>query len=429
MSNYFLIKGPLGGFFLCYRSYTERTLAKGVVAYQKILKKRDNVIVVSLDERYWGTRKREMIEFLEEKGMSHYTTVFIGDYPKSEKENIYRLFPKCVFIGTAKIEQVASANEREWIRQCIVAMENSPECILGQIETRMNLKGSKLLQEQNEIKLKEAQDALRNYTPSSVSGVSYNIETIRNMKWIESIEETDGDSLVLRTTAMACSHVPNISNYMYIDDIKTNSIAYKIAKYQFLGKKFIVMPNEYIIPTNFNIFGRKIDDITVTENPSIRKLIEKYLWFHGTACHIGHGHICSGEFATAISQAPKTGMDLFLLNFEAFLRSINLTDSAGRRCFYLPMGDNEGNIEVWPALEASIKKGHGESLNTLVRTTDGFEEFLKRGEIHSLNLTSDDCSGWLSGYYEIGEAACLDLIKQREPHVYEEIMRMRGCEV
>lgn len=194
-------------------------------------------------------------------------------------------------------------------------------------------------------------------------------------------------------------------------------------KYQMLGKYFIVLPDYYIISNNFNIRGERNDRYPKTR---VRNVMIKNTYFHGMACHIGNGQACVGELGAAISGASKNGLDMLLMSFEVYLRSINLPDAAGQRYFVLPMGDENGNIEVWPYVE-DIAKRNNVSLKDLDRTIEGYEKLLSNPTMANMcesygKYFDGSCESWSEQMQESNLKQCLDLIHQREPDVYEKIM-------
>lgn len=314
-----------------------------------------------------------------------------------------------------------SLNDMAWTKEIARKMLNNNKFLLGQISLRRDLTNYKERIDNTKKQIELAEHDLED-SKKVVEPLAMNIKTIKNMKWIDTMTlESDTNNLILRTKSMACTHVPNISNFLQVEDIKQSSLLYQIMKYQFLGKYFISLPGEYVIPHNFNVVGRKNAKVVDAEASNAISLIKKHLWFAGTACHIGNGNICPGEFASAISAAAQTGLDIFLLNFEAFLRSINLNDAAGRKYFFLPMGNAQGEVEIWPALDKTIKQRRP-NLRIQDRSLEGYDRLIEDigNDIYmDVRVRRDTYSG--AGTEEEG----LALIKEREPEIYEQIMKLR----
>ena len=118
---------------------------------------------------------------------------------------------------------------------------------------------------------------------------------------------------------------------------------------------------------------------------------------------------------------------MLLMSFEAYLRSINLPDPAGNRFWCLPMGDAEGNVEVWPYIEDIMKKNNV-SFEGRERSLETYEYILGNTKLREYN-EQFGCTfnAYVREYPESEEKKkmeqCLNLIKEREPKVYEQIMK------
>lgn len=306
-----------------------------------------------------------------------------------------------------------------WFYNIIGQMMQDNRFLLGQINDRMSLAEMKSQIAVLEDKLEKRKEELRNLQqPEDVSKT--NLRNIMNMKWINKIEAGPEDSLRILTNPMACTYVPNIARYIPLRYFEKEDILYRIMKYQMLGKYFIVLPDYYIISNNFNIRGERNDHYPKTR---VRNVMIKNTYFHGMACHIGNGQACVGELGAAISGASKNGLDMLLMSFEVYLRSINLPDTAGQRYYVLPMGDENGNIEVWPYVE-DIAKRNNVSLKDLDRTLEGYEKLLSNPTMANMcesygKYFDGSCESWSEQMQESNLKQCLDLIHQREPDVYE----------
>lgn len=306
-----------------------------------------------------------------------------------------------------------------WFYNIIGQMMQDNRFLLGQINDRMSLAEMKSQIAVLEDKLEKRKEELRNLQqPEDVSKT--NLRNIMNMKWINKIEAGPEDSLRILTNPMACTYVPNIARYIPLRYFEKEDILYRIMKYQMLGKYFIVLPDYYIISNNFNIRGERNDHYPKTR---VRNVMIKNTYFHGMACHIGNGQACVGELGAAISGASKNGLDMLLMSFEVYLRSINLPDAAGQRYYVLPMGDENGNIEVWPYVE-DIAKRNNVSLKDLDRTLEGYEKLLSNPTMANMcesygKYFDGSCESWSEQMQESNLKQCLDLIHQREPDVYE----------
>ena len=331
--------------------------------------------------------------------------------------------PKIISICIEKLMQELNLDRAryDWFSNVIRSMINDNRFLMGQIEDRLQLKQRIDRKKSIEESLRKKEDRLKNFK-SAEENENTNINNILKMKWIDTFSLASSKELDILTKPMACTYVPNIAKFYKIRDIMESEILYRMAKYQALGKYFITLPYHYIIQNNFNITSASNDTIPRT---AVREVIYKGTYFHGTACHIGNGSACLGELSAAISGAAQNGLDMLLMSFEVYLRSINLPDAAGQRYFCLPMGDKDGNVEVWPYVEDYAKKAKI-SLKGLERNLDGYEKLINKFEEKGLGLNlGSPCRG-ASGYGEKDQIsnmdAFLELVKEREPEVYEQIM-------
>ena len=331
--------------------------------------------------------------------------------------------PKIISICIERLMQELNLNgtHYNWFDKVIKSMLNDNRFLVGQIEDRLQLKQKIDRRKSIEESLKKKEDRLKNFKSAEENG-STNINNILKMKWIDTFHLTNSKDLDILTKPMACTYVPNIAKFYKIQDIMQSEILYRIAKYQALGKYFITLPYHYIIQNNFNITSASNDTIPRT---AVRDVIYKGTYFHGTACHIGNGSACLGELSAAISGAAQNGLDMLLMSFEVYLRSINLPDAAGQRFFCLPMGDKDGNIEVWPYVE-NFAKENKISLKGLERNLDGYEKFInkfeKKGYRLDLGVPCRGAANYSEETQKNNMEMFLGLVKEREPRVYEQIM-------
>jgi hypothetical protein len=312
--------------------------------------------------------------------------------------------------------------QMRWFYEVCSQMVNNSKFLLGQLSLRCDL--SRLKSQLPEIidRVAKREEQLKHIQETEI--VSACIENIKRMKWIDKIEG-EGEGLRILTKPMACTYVPNIAEFIDCRDIGQSDLLYKIMKYQFLGKYFIVLPEYYTISSDFNIKGDRNDRYPGSK---VREIMQQNTYFHGMACHIGNGSACVGELASAIADANKNGLDMLLMSFEAYLRSINIPDAAGNRFYCLPMGDASGNVEVWPFVDNQFKKFHIKFNG--VRNLENYETNIANSELSNLHGQYNRPSFYARNLSPENKAnnleACLRLIKEREPKIYQQIMDIRG---
>lgn len=432
-----IIKLPNGVFYVFDRMFSSIEANHSLFFAMYGVKSKGTTLVIDYDTTgnfsYGNIRKH-----LVEKNLKHFDRIFIvvnrimrnlsdGNMKRHNADagiTFRDISSKVLLFDIDKWEKSNNIKREQinWFYDIIGQMMQDNRFLLGQINDRMSLAEMKSQIAVLEDKLEKRKEELRNLQqPEDVSKT--NLRNIMNMKWINKIEAGPEDSLRILTNPMACTYVPNIARYIPLRYFEKEDILYRIMKYQMLGKYFIVLPDYYIISNNFNIRGERNDRYPKTR---ARNVMIKNTYFHGMACHIGNGQACVGELGAAISGASKNGLDMLLMSFEVYLRSINLPDAAGQRYYVLPMGDENGNIEVWPYVE-DIAKRNNVSLKDLDRTLEGYEKLLSNPTMANMcesygKYFDGSCESWSEQMQESNLKQCLDLIHQREPDVYEKIM-------
>lgn len=249
-------------------------------------------------------------------------------------------------------------------------------------------------------------------------GIKKAIKTIENMSWIANVKQHP-KGLALRTNQMQMSLVPNIGYSLDTDLIARRASYYTIFKNQCLGLNFVSPDAEYLIPYDMNVAA-----LSSGSDDAVKKWIRNSLMFQGMNPHMGLGGKCYGEFASGISSAQKYGIDFLIMSLEGFLRSANLQDSAGKCVLNMPMGDVNGNITCWPYIDEVLNK-----FGIAYRGRRDYKTYLKlikKLEIAMRNNPRVNINNLTTGMRSPNKQlfdANLQLIKEREPKVYEQIQK------
>lgn len=411
------------GAYVCHNLDNPQETAYLILAGTYGLRTPKETLLVSYKEDPWSVQ----IE-IESKEVPIQRIAIVGstNFSEGQRNKLRKVFGKAlccdiIYIDITELKRRMRITDEQlsWFRSVVDVMRNDYRFLLGQVAERQELESLEERINGIDNSIKETQRRLKNFSDNSEKELNPNtLKNIEQMQWIERLVY-DRSGLHLLTKPMACSHVPNIAKVIRSSYIAKNHLFYRIMKYQFLGKYFIALPDWYIIDHNY---GFKAEEIGKLPSEQSRTFIQKCTWFHGMICHAGNGNSCLGELAGSVAAAEKTGLDLYLMSIESYIRSINLEDVAGRRFYTLPMGDANGNIEVWPFLEYRAKKCKV-SLKDLERTEQGYNDFLERWSIdprlvEDYPLLSDQSAEAIQENMQM----CLELIKSREPKVYEKII-------
>lgn len=369
----------------------------------------------------------EMEKGLTNKKIGKVDRIIFTSNSTSATSTIYSKKPGYVFRNIAKtilvreiyrwVREANITNEQiAWFTRIINYMLHDEKFLLGQLPYRVKLNSLRQQLPAAIESVQKREEQLRHM--EEVQTASTSVENIKRMKWIDKIG-AHPEGLSILTKPMACTHLPNIAEFIDARYIAKSDILYKIMKYQFLGKYLIVLPDYYVVRNNFEIKGDHNDRYPVSR---VRQIIQSHTYFHGMACHIGDGQACVGELGSAIADANKNGLDMLLMAFEAYLRSINIPDAAGQRFYCLPMGDASGKIEVWPYMDTMLKKHHIRFYEK--RSLEAYEQAIKRDPV---GCFSDRPSFCACNNTPIARDAnlesCLELVRQREPKIYEQIIQ------
>ena len=365
-----------------------------------------------------GTVDRVFCLFSSERKKSWISTV--KDSFKYSLKNVTKRLIMCDTIKWIRDNKIPDYQVR-WFDSVLHSMSNNSKFLLGQVAFRQRLRSIDDKKREIEDSLRRKEEQLKNMREVDIENKT-NIKNIERMKWIDKIDMPTKQELRILTKPMACTYVPNIGEYILASQIEKEDILYRIMKYQLMGKYFIILPDYYIIQDNYYITA---DSNTRYPRSRVRHVMEQATYFHGQACHIGNGSACLGELSTAVSQAAKTGLDMLLMSFEVYLRSINLTDAAGQRYYCLPMGDADGNIEVWPYVETVMKSEHI-SFKNMSRTLENYEKILDNPKMSKYNESfgkffEGSCSNLTNPKQNMMK--CIELIKSREPALYDDLER------
>lgn len=360
-------------------------------------------IAIALGRSLNDTQKRRLAKLFGARLGRRIKEVIIIDIPRLMRDKGY------------------SSKQLDWFYNIIHKMFDDNRFLLGQIRMRKSLEriSNDIASIDRDLEsIKKNLDRARGVDETNIN--QHIVDNINKMQWIDNMSLTK-QGLSILTKSMACTHVPNIARAVDVREIAKCDMLYRIMKYQYLGKYFIAMPDYYMIENNYNFRAEENNKYPLS--PS-RLVVQNATWFHGMICHAGNRNACLGELSGSISQADKTGLDIYLMSVEAYIRSINLSDIAGQRFYCLPMGDANGNIEVWPYVETFAKQ-QGVSMKNLERNLDGYNNFIR----NSLGYDSLPQYGFryiANSSEEVinqNEQNCLELIKIREPKVYEELVK------
>lgn len=425
------------GVFYLWDSQMDMIRAETLLFGTRGIRSKGKTLVIDIDILRYLNGGRTLVSFLQSKNLNHFDRVFfIGtnssfssyriDRLKKDLGNSFKAITKRILVYN--IDKWLEVNkigrtQIEWVANVCYQMSQDNRFLLGQIRDRQHLARLKQNISTIEARISKREEELANIQPLSEIQKT-NVRNIKNMKWIDRIEPASGDSLRILTKPLACTYVPNIGKYIPYQYFEREDILYRMMKYQCLGKYFIVLPDYYILGSNFNFKG---DENTRYPISRVRNVMIRNTYFHGMAPHIGNGNACLGELSGAISQAHKNGLDMLLMSIEAYLRSINLPDAAGQRYYVLPMGDADGNVEVWPYVE-DIMKRNNVSFKDNTRTLEAYEEILNHPKLAPMcenfgRPWDGSCESWSESKQEENFKKCLELIKNREPEVYELIMK------
>lgn len=207
---------------------------------------------------------------------------------------------------------------------------------------------------------------------------------------------------------------PTIEKYPYL---------YEVCKLIYLGNHF-KMPGT-IIEVGKDFMLHFIE----TKDHRWDKMFKNNNWSTIGYPHFGgNNHFCQGEFADAIAHATEYGLEYYFLCLKQYLTTANMRDIAGVKVLWYPICDDEDNILYCAGMEAyknAYRNRFGKNTDLELIPDRDYIQLSDFANNHTSfgDLNIDGYWRCPSGYNRKDEDAFLELCKEKEPEVYEEIIK------
>ena len=247
--------------------------------------------------------------------------------------------------------------------------------------------------------------------------------TLKDLEYLNLIEkvELNGENLRLHIKPLNINPSEPLGKVYDKATIEKYPYLYEVCKQIYLGNHFR-MPGTIIeIPKDFN--ARFIE----TKDKRWDRMFKNNNWSTIGYPHFGVNHFCQGEFADTIAHATEYGLEYYFLCLKQYLTTANMRDIAGVKILWYPIYDENDNIVYCAGMEAyknAYRNRFGNNTDIELIPERDYIQLSDFANCHSGfgDLNIEGFWRCPSGYNK-GEDAFLALCKEKEPEVYEEIMK------
>ena len=179
-------------------------------------------IAIALGRSLSDTQKRRLAKLYGARMGQNIKEVIIIDIPRLMRDKGY------------------SSKQLDWFYNIIHKMFDDDRFLLGQIRMRKSLEriSNDIASIDRDLEsVKENLDRARGVDETNIN--QHIVDNINKMQWIDNMSLTK-QGLSILTKSMACTHVPNIARAVDVREIAKCDMLYRIMKYQYLGKYFIL---------------------------------------------------------------------------------------------------------------------------------------------------------------------------------------------
>lgn len=246
------------------------------------------------------------------------------------------------------------------------------------------------------------------------------LSDLEHLNLIEKVE-LNGENLRIHIKPLYINPSEPLGLVYKKQDFDYRPYLYDVCKYIYLG-------NHFKMPGTIIEIGKNFRPVFIeTKDHRWDKMFRNNNWSTIGYPHFGMNHLCPGEFNDTIAHATEYGLLYYFLCLKQYLTTANMRDIAGVKVLWFPIYDDNDNLIYCAGLEAyrqAYKRKHGPSAIDFIAPNDynALNDFANEHEdFGSVNIQSEwRCD---SGYNSSKEDAFLALCKEREPEVYEQIMK------
>ena len=202
-----------------------------------------------------------------------------------------------------------------------------------------------------------------------------------------------------------------------------NPYLFKTAKYIYKGGHFKMGKTVIKIDKNFYLHFVKAVDNT------FNNMLEYHNWSGVGYPHFGNNGFCAGEFNDAIANCKRYGLEYYFIALKQYLTTANMRDLAGYKVWWYPIYDNNENLVYCAGfdilLNEKLKFNNPEQYERIKDLP--WKEKIK--ELVYISFNDNRISRYSGSnlcYTHINDTdKFLELLKEKEPEEYKEIMKGR----
>lgn len=251
--------------------------------------------------------------------------------------------------------------------------------------------------------------------------------TVEGLKYLKLIKEArlSGHSLDLILEKLPIYPSEELGVVFAQENFRDNPYLYNAAKYIYLGGHF-QMPETHIQIDN----GFRPTFIETLDHRWDR-MFRYHNWSTVGYPHFGQNHLCPGEFNDTMAHGREYGLEYYFIALKQYLTTANMRDTAGARVWWYPIYNDEGEMVYCAGmdilLEEWIKPNRPEVYRQIKDLTwEEKSRVIAEYDFDGRNIsryTHNNCSYYGSNR---DKDYFLQLVKEREPEVYDKIMKGRA---
>lgn len=250
------------------------------------------------------------------------------------------------------------------------------------------------------------------------------LKAIEYLKLINSAR-LNGNSLELVINKLPIYPSESLGKIFSHDEMRRNPYLYKAAKYIYQGGHFEMVPTRIRVGSNF------YPEFVETIDHRFDSMLKNHNWSTIGYPHFGVNHFCAGEFNDVIAHGREYGLDYYFIALKQYLTTANMRDTAGYRVWWYPIYNDAGEMIYCAgfdiALEEFVRKVNPDLYNyvkAMPSWEDRIDYLSSRINFREEMILQWGCSR-LSYYHSHNDDSFLAVCQEKEPEVYEEIMKGR----
>jgi len=171
------------------------------------------------------------------------------------------------------------------------------------------------------------------------------LKDLEYLNMIDSIEPTM-DKLYVTIKPLPINPSEKLGLCISLEDFKQNPYLAKAAEFIYKGCHFRMVGTKISINTQFR------PEFIETLDHSWDRMFRMNNWSSIGYPHFGLGHLCGGEFNDVMVHTPEHGLEYYFLCLKQYLTTANMRDFAGKKVWWYPIYNDNGELVYSAPLDA-----------------------------------------------------------------------------